>query len=164
MLREITILGTVALATGACGAESSDDERAAGVYAAVIRAVADAGPGDFSPDDGYDDRVVYAGPLDADVEIPLEVQATVIDQLHADDFATIRFVDDLEEAVRPGKTDEPVLEDGVLVLVSEVPADDDAPTVRAHRYVDVDTVSDFTAHASEADDDWEVDRLEPVTP
>jgi hypothetical protein len=161
MLRELTILGTATLALGACGTGNSDDERTADVYASVIRAVADEGQGDPSPQQPYEERVVYAGPLDDDVEIPLEVQADIVEQLDAEEFATIRFVDERTEAVQPDVDDEPVLEDAVLVLVSEVP-DGDAPQVSAERYVDVDTVSHFVVHTARDGGDWVADRLEPA--
>lgn len=159
MLRELTILGTVTLAAGACSTGSSEDERAAAVYVAVIRAVADEGPGDFEPDDGYDDRVVYAGPL-GEATIPLAVQEIVVNDLRDADFATIRFVDDRDEAVRSDRTDEPVLEDGVLVLVDEVP-DGDSLELTAERYLDADTIADFTVHTVADDDEWVVAQLEP---
>lgn len=163
MLRLFAILGAITLAAGACGTSDSDDERAAGVYAAVLRAVADAGP-DFDPDGGYDDRVIYAGPLDDDIKIAAGVQELVVNELREADFATVRFVDKPGEAVRDDEDLEPVLEDGVLVLLSEIPDDGESPEVDTRRYVNRDTVSHYTAYAAEDDDGWAVASLEPATP
>lgn len=152
------MVGAAVLAVSACGTPDSSDERTAGVYAAVIAAVAEEGPGEFRALEGHAERVVYAGPLEDDVEIPLEVQVAVVEELRNEDYATVRFVDDREEAVAAGTEGEPVLEDGVLVLLGDVSENGEA-TVEAELYVHADDVAGFTVHADEASGDWSVTRL-----
>jgi hypothetical protein len=163
MQRQLTIIGTTSLLAVSCGMAGSADERTAEVYVAVIQAVADAGPGDFSPDDGYEDRVIYAGPLDDNVEIPLEVQATVVEELRDADFATVRFVDEQQEAVRADEEHEPVQERGVMVLLGDVPEGSEI-AVQVHRYLDNTETASFTVEAVEMDDTWTVSELEMLPP
>lgn len=160
MLRQVTMAGTAALAVGACTTSpDSSEDRTAGVYAAVIQAVAEEGPGEFMSLEGHAERVVYAGPLGDEVEIPLGVQVMVVEALRENDFATVRFVDDREEAVDASVEAEPVLEDGVLVLLGDVP-EDGPTTVEAELYVTADDVEDFAAHAAEESDSWVVTGLD----
>jgi hypothetical protein len=135
----------VTLAAGGCGSDGpspSTTEREARVYAAVIEALAPDGP-EPSPETDEPDRVVYAGSLDVDGPIPLEVQAAVVEELV--EFATVRFVDEKAEA----------MEDGVLVLLGAVP-NGRSPSVTAERYVDRDDAERFRVSLERSDGDWTV--------
>lgn len=151
MLRRLTFLAAAMLAVNACGSDgTSATERQAGVYAAVIRAVAAEDPQTATGDNDVE-PVIYAGPLDEEVSIPLEVQAAVVEDL--EDVGTIRFVDEPSEAVDDDEEDEPVLDDGTLVLLSGVP-DGSTPTVMTERYTTLDDTARFTARAERSGGEW----------
>jgi hypothetical protein len=144
----------VTLAAGSCGSGApSEHEREANVYAAVIRALAPDGPADLGAETEELERVVYAGSLDEENAIPLEVQAAVVEML--EDFATIRFVDEKAEAIDETEDGEPVLEDGVLVLLGAVPAGR-SPSVDAERYVDLDNDEQFQVSLERSNDEWSI--------
>jgi hypothetical protein len=154
MLRRLTCLVASALAVGACGSEDSPTtERDAEVYAAVIRTLAPEDPGVLGTEVDELDTTVYVGPLDDDVEISLEEQIQVVDDL--EDFATVTFVDNHDEAIDDAEEGDPVLEDGVLLLLGAVPTDR-APTVDAERYVDVDDSARFRVTLQQSGDEWTV--------
>jgi hypothetical protein len=154
MLRRLTFLVATTLAVGSCGSEDKQaTERDAGVYAAVIRALAPEEPPDLDAGTDELDRIVYAGPLDEEVEISLEVQVAVIDEL--EEFATIRFVDTSDEAIEEGEEGEPVLEDGVLLLLSTVPTGS-SPSVDTERYVDLDDAARYRVTLERPGGEWEV--------
>ncbi|HEX6312915.1 MAG TPA: hypothetical protein VF152_14980 [Acidimicrobiia bacterium] len=147
----------VALAVASCddgdpGTRSHDAE----VYAAVIRALAPDPPG--APVEELD-RTVFVGPADDEVDISIGVQASVVDDL--EEFATIRFVDDEEEAIGDDEL-ETVINDGVLVLLGPVPPGTPT-TVRARRYVDADDMDRYRVTVEGSGENWEVADLERVT-
>jgi hypothetical protein len=158
-LRTLTSLAAITLAVVSCGSDGADaTDRDADVYVSVIRALAPAEPaerGQPQPPDtaGELDGVVYAGPLDEEEPIPLEVQAAVVEQLV--DFATVRFVDERTEAIDDRDARAPVLEDGVLVLVGPVPAGS-SPSVDAERYVDAGDTARVRVDLEPTDDEWQV--------
>lgn len=151
MLRRLTFLAAAVLAVNACGSDgTSATERQAGVYAAVIRAVAAEDPQTAAADNDVE-PIIYAGPLDEEVSIPLEVQAAVVEDL--EEVGTIRFVDEPSEAVDSDEEGEPVLDDGTLVLLGAVP-DGSAPTVMAERYNARDDTVRFTARVERSGAEW----------
>jgi hypothetical protein len=159
MVRLLTILTPFGLAAGAaCGVTDSADERTVGVYVAVIQAVAEEGPGEFGPGEGAE-RVIWAGPLEAGMEITLEDQVAVVEQLKEEDFATVRFVDEGGEAIDDDEDGQPARQDGLLVLLGEIP-DGPAPTVRAQRYLHVEEIGDFSAAVEQRAGAWRVTGLE----
>jgi hypothetical protein len=150
----------VTLAVGSCGSgDPSEHEREANVYAVVIRALALNEPADPGGETEELERVVYAGSLDEQRVISLEVQAAVVEIL--EDFATIRFVDEKAEAIDDTADGGPVLEDGVLVLLGAVPTGR-SPSVEAERYVDLDDHEHFRISLERSNDDWSIVELDPV--
>jgi hypothetical protein len=150
----------VALAMGSCGSgDPNEHEREANVYAAVIQALAPDEPAGPGAETEELERVVYAGSLDEERVISLEVQAAVVELL--EDFATIRFVDEKTEAIDDTADDEPVLEDGVLVLLGAVPTGR-SPSIDAERYVDLDDDEHFRISLERSDDEWSIVDLDPV--
>ena len=162
MLRRLTPLLAITLATVACGSDSaSPTDRESDVYATLIQALAPSEPTERATSEEIDelDRVVYAGSLDEEQPISLEVQAAVVEQL--EDFATVRFVDERAEAIDDTDDREPVLEDGVLILLGRVPSGR-KPSVDAERYVDIEDTVHVRVTVERADGDWDVasvDRL-----
>ena len=162
MLRRLTTLVAITLATVSCGSDGADaTDRDAGVYVAVIRALALGEAGEGTPGGTIDelDRVVYVGPLDDEQAIPLEVQAAVVEQL--DELATVRFVDERAEAIDDDDEDAPVLEDGVLVLVGPVPAGG-GPSVDAERYVDAGDTARLRVRLEPTDGAWKVVGVDTI--
>ena len=118
------LLATTAL-SGCGGGGSGATARTAGVYVAVVEALADpAAAGGGKP-------VVFADPRAGGKSIPLEVQTEVVDQLS--DRIAVRFVDDDDEAVDTSTPSKPV-KSGVLVRLGPVPASGDPIQVVADRY------------------------------
>lgn len=164
MLRRFTFLAVAGLAplvVNSCGSDGSPTtERDADVYAAVIRALADEPPDPWRDRTDIDDerqRVVFAGPLDEEIAISLEVQAAVVEAL--DDLATIRFVDQRTEAIDDDEEGQPVLEGGMLVLLGTVPAGR-SPSVDAERYLALDDAVQYVVTAEQSDGEWTVVNLE----
>jgi hypothetical protein len=150
----------VTLAVGSCGSGGpSEHEREANVYAAVIRALALDEPADPGAETEELDWVVYAGSLDEERVISLEVQAAVVEML--EDFATIRFVDEKAEAIDDTADGEPVLDDGVLVLLGAVPTGR-SPSVDAERYVDLDDDEHFRIGLERTNDNWSIVDVDAV--
>lgn len=149
----------VTLAVSSCGSgDPSEHEREANIYAAVIQALAPDEPADPGAETEKLDRVIYAGPLDEEHAISLEVQAAVVEML--DDFATIRFVDEKAEAIDDTTDAEPVLDDGVLMLLGAVPTGP-SPSVDAERYVDLDQDENFRISLERSDNEWSIVNLDP---
>lgn len=162
MLRRLTTLVAITLAVVSCGSDGADaTDRDAGVYVAVIRALAPGEAGERTPGGTIDelDRVVYVGPLDDAQHIPLEVQAAVVEQL--DELATVRFVDERAEAIDDDDEEAPVLEDGVLVLVGPVPAGA-RPSVDAERYVDAGDAARLRVRLEPTDGAWEAVGVDTI--
>ena len=150
----------VALAVGSCGSgDPNEHEREANIYAVVIQALAPDEPARPGAEIEELDRVVYAGSLDEEHAISLEVQAAVVEML--EDFATIRFVDEKAEAIDDTADGEPVLDDGVLVLLGAVPTGR-SPSIDAERYVDLDCDKRFRVSLERSDNEWSIVDLSPV--
>lgn len=162
MLRTFTVLTPLALsstfAAGACGAPTSVTvEREADVYAVVIEALASDVLEERAPDEAEPDPVIYAGPLEDEHVIPLEVQVSVIDQL--EDLATVRFVDTWTEALHTTDEGVIILEEGLLVLLGPVPSGSSV-SVDAERLVEPDRATIFLVHAEEDGGEWTVTEVE----
>ena len=158
MLRRLTFLVAMALAVGACDSEDSPTtQRDAEVYGAVIRTLAPEDPGELDAEVDELDTTVYVGPLDDDDDISLEVQVEVVDDL--EDFATVTFVDSQDEAIDDAEEGEPVLDDGVLLLLGAVPTDR-APTVDAERYVDVNDAARYRVTLKQENEEWTVRNVQ----
>lgn len=148
------------VAASACSSTSPETaEREAHVYAVVIQALAVDALDDLTPSRGQPEQVVFAGPLDDEPPIPLEVQAAVVDEL--EDFVTVRFVDSGSEAVDDSGEGRVILEDGLIVLLGAVPSGS-SPRVAAERYVTPDRSDHFRVHTEESDGEWQLVSLEPT--
>jgi hypothetical protein len=119
----LVLLGTaVAVLAAACGDETATEgpvARSSAIQAAAIRAVAE----DRLPDVGEagpDGPLFLVGNDDRTIE--LEVQVGVIERL--DDWATVRFIDSIEEAVVTDDPEEPVRGDGLLLGLGTIPDGD----------------------------------------
>jgi hypothetical protein len=162
MLRRLTPLLAIILVAASCGSDgTSATDREADIYTVLIRALAPSDPTERVPTNEIDefDRVVFAGSLDDEEAISLEVQAAVVEQL--EEFATVRFVDERGEAIDHSDDREPVLEDGVLVLLGPVPLGH-TPSVEAERYVDNDDAVHVRVTLERPNGDWEVASVDTL--
>ena len=142
------------------GQQLDEHEREANIYAAVIQTLGPDEPADPGAETEELDRVVYVGSLDEARVISLDVQAAVVEML--EDFATIRFVDEKTEAIDDTTVDcEPVLDDGVLVLLGPVPTGR-SPSIDAERYVDLDNDEHFRISLERSDNEWSIVNLDLV--
>lgn len=149
---------TAVLTVSACNSGGPNEhERQASIYAAIIQALAPDTPPDPGAEPEEFDRVVYAGSLRDDEDIPLEVQAAVVEAL--EDFATVRFIDVRSEAIDDTADGEPVIEDGVLVLLGSVPSGP-SPSVEAERYIDRRTDQRFWVRLESSDEEWSIVRMD----
>jgi hypothetical protein len=119
----------LAVAVGGCGddddAASTPDESAA--YAAVVRSVAEG------TEAVERDSIVFVAPLGDTESFPLDVQVAVVEDVG--DTATVRFVDEMEEAFDVDGETAAVLDGGVLVRLGPVTTSGTRTLVEAERYL-----------------------------
>jgi hypothetical protein len=101
--------------------------------------------------------VVYVSPR-GEVDIVLEVQLGVVIAL--EDWATIRFIDEFEEAIDGGQDHQPVRDGGVLVGLGEVSDGTTSARVVADRYEQADELVSFDLTLHRSGGEWTVD--EPI--
>jgi hypothetical protein len=118
-MRRAAITLAVAVILAACGGRGSgaptESQRDAGVYQAVLSAVAEH---EAPPVAGQSPPVIYAVPGTRD-PIPAQVQVEVVKALK--ESVTLRFADERSEAIDETKDGKPVHEEGLLVTLSPVP-------------------------------------------
>lgn len=151
-------------AVGGCGTDAEEAarvERSAAVYADIVR---DAlGDDAFEGLDDPEDLVVQLYPLGGDQTIALDVQVEVLERLSG--FATVRFVDEFEEAVREDEPGVPVLADGIALGLGTIDAA--GSQVDAVRYRGEEAVTGLTYVARRGDDEWTAERTgtyDPASP
>jgi hypothetical protein len=109
-----------------CGSDSGSSNRlvepASALAAIVTWALAEPGasPSVTAPDTAptEDQPVVYLTAQSGET-IDAGIQASVVESLH--DEATVRFADERTEAVDDESDDEPVRDNGVMLIVGELP-------------------------------------------
>ncbi len=140
------VVGAVAL-TAACGSDDSADEPATvSTDAALTALVQWTVEADRPPTTaGEELPVVYITAASGDT-IDAAVQASVV-AATADD-ATVRFADDRSEAIDDGTDDQLVHDDGVLLVVGELPQGAAPPDVTVERYRSLDDASVFVVTLS----------------
>ncbi len=153
-MRSIRLAAVAALlVAGACSDDDPDtvdgSAREAAVIEAVVRSVA---PEPASTDDDST-PVVYVVAADGR-EIPIDVQATVAAAFV--DEVDLRFADDRSEAVDDGADGVPVLDDGTLVAIGEVPERGSVIEVPVERYVSELDNDVMVVTLRFADPDWTV--------
>lgn len=130
------------LAAG-CGSDDPGDPAASVSTEAVLTALVDwtvASDGPASTTDDEPPPVVYITASNGDT-IDAAIQASVVADT-ADD-ATVRFADDRIEAIDDTTEDQRVHDDGVLLVVGELPAEPTESDVTVERYRDIDDTSVF---------------------
>jgi hypothetical protein len=125
----LAALAAAALALVACGDDKKrvDGSRESDVVSAIVQSVArDVGR--------MDDQtpVVFVAPFADTKPMDLGVQVAVVENVKHD--ATVRFVDDFDEAIDHDSDGEPVLNNGVLLRLGTVPVTGNDVRVPAERY------------------------------
>ncbi|MET0663781.1 MAG: hypothetical protein ABWZ42_11675 [Ilumatobacteraceae bacterium] len=135
------VAGTSVVAAG-CGSDDPDDPPESVSTDAVLTALVDWAVGSEATPDTTDDEppVVYITALNGDT-IDAAVQASVV--AATTDDATVRFADDRSEAIDHQTEDQHVHDDGVLLVVGELPADAPPVEMTVERYRTVDDASVF---------------------
>lgn len=87
--------------------------------------------------------------------IDVRVQADVVTDI--DDAAVIRFVDDARDARDEGFEDEPVKDDGVLIVLDDFPPDQATVEARIVRYRSIDDDAAWLLEITAVDDSTTVE-------
>ncbi len=159
MIRPLLAILALAALVGACtdDTSSADDpvQREVDIYSAVIRSVASQDRPDLAAD--TPDVVVFVAPRD-DAEISLDVQLGVV--LDLEEWATIRFIDEFEEAILTSEPNQPVRDDGVLINLGGIPEGTTEVRVVADRYQQADELLAFDLVVRRRAGEWSV--VEPI--
>jgi len=150
--RFVASVGMTALVIlASCGDDggSGDDtsSRESDVYAAIVRSVAAD-----EPHEEDETPIVYVTPFPNEKPIPLDVQVGVVDAVAED--ATVRFVDEEEQAIDKDAEGEPVVDDGVLVRIGTVPEEGTTVTVPAELYHTANDIVPTEYEVTEGTDAW----------
>lgn len=147
----VGLAGASLLLISACGDDggSGDDtsSRDSDVYAAIVRSVAAD-----QPHEEDETPIVYVTPFPNEKPIPLDVQVGVVDSVA--DNATVRFVDEEDQAIDKGAEGEPVVDDGVLVRIGTVPEEGTTVTVPAELYHSDNDIVPTEYQVTEGTDSW----------
>ena len=151
--RTLASLVLLAITVSGCGDDDADANgvHAADVLTAAIRDVVDGQPA--SADAEEHKPVVFVVGIGED-GIKAAVQAEVATELRDD--IDVRFADAREEPIDGGVEGEPVLDGGVLLLISDVPESGDPIELSVEIYR---SLSDWTKAIftfSSADETWSV--------
>lgn len=140
----VVVAIALGVAAGACGSDdttATSDVEPAAAYTAIVEWQA----GEQEPvtnDNGEAQLpVIYVVAADGetiDVGVQADVAAATVD------IADVRFADESTEAFHDGVDGEPVIADGVMLLVGALP--DPAPTINVEllRYLTIESSSPFT--------------------
>ena len=147
-------MAVVCLAFGplaSCGDDSggqNTSSRESDVYAAILTTVAaEEPPADETP-------ILYVAPLGNEKAIPLDVQVSVVDAMAK--LATVRFVDDADQAIDQEADGAPVIDDALLVRLGAVPPDGTTVRVPGELYRTETDTSPVEYEVSETANGWVV--------
>jgi ABC-type Fe3+-hydroxamate transport system substrate-binding protein len=149
-------VAALALLAAACGssAAKAKDSSTADAYTAVLKHLMPP------PDPNEDKQVVYVAPFANQKAIALETQVDVIDALTA--LVTVRFVDELSEAVQDDAPGSPA-KGSEVVLLGPLVTTGSVTEVEAQRYAsETDQVRYRFRVTSTADGGWEATQVEAV--
>jgi hypothetical protein len=144
------------MVASACGssAAKTKDTNTADVYTAVLKHLMPA------PVPNDDKQVVYVAPFANQKSIALETQVDVIAGLA--DLATVRFVDELSEAVDADAPDSPA-KGSEVVLLGPVVETGGLTEVEAQRYAsEIDQVRYRFRVSSTGEGEWTAQQVEAV--
>ena len=151
--RTLASLVLLAITMSSCGDDDADANgvRAADVLSATIRDIVAGQP---APTDSEEHKpVVFVVGVGED-GIEAGVQAEVATELRDD--IDVRFADAREEPIDGGAEDEPVRDDGVLLLVSDVPESGDPVEMSVEIYRSLSDWTKAIFTITVADGSWSV--------
>lgn len=131
------------MAAGACGsddARATSDVEPADAYTAIVEWQASELEPVVDANGKVQLPVIYIASANGET-IDVGVQATVTESTVA--IATVRFADDSGDAFDAGLADEPVRDDGVMLLVGAMPPPAPTVTVELRRYLGADRSEAF---------------------
>ena len=159
-VRLLAVLATsilLATLTG-CGDDDGEvsppdpEDRLVAIYAATIEALAaDAGP---LPGEDDNRLTIFVAPRE-DATIDADVQVGVVSELES--WASVRFIDGLDEAIERDDPEEPVRDDGLLIGLGAVSDGEAAATLVADRYESVDSMTVFEVDVVRRVGEWNVE-------
>ena len=156
----IALVAVATLGVAACNddiaAPTDPNRRLVEIYAATIQAVATHSRPDLAEQESID-KVVYLASREG-VTIDINVQAGIVVEL--EDWATIRFIDAIEEAIETGEPDAPVRDDGVLLGLGSIPEGVASVSVSADRYEGDSHLTVFDVELARRAGEWSV--VEPL--
>jgi hypothetical protein len=150
------LLLTATSCTDDANGSADPNQRLIDIYAVAIQTVAVHERPDFSGQDELDVVVYVAGR--EGVDIALDVQLGVV--LALEDWASIRFIDEFDEAIASGEPDQPVRDGGVLIGLGDVPDGTASVELIADRYERAGQLMAFDLTLRRRSGEWSV--VEPV--
>ncbi|WP_229022806.1 hypothetical protein [Actinomarinicola tropica] len=150
----VVLVATLAGCTddGPEGAAEDPTQRLVEIYAAAIESVVDEARA--RPDDDADAITLFLEVRD-DVEVSAEVQVGVVGALEP--WASVRFIDSLEEAVAVDDDEAPVRNDGMLIGLGAVGEGATSTTVMIDRYEGPEATTVFEIDVQRRAGEWTVD-------
>ena len=130
-----------------------------GAYIAIVQWELDQTPPVVDDDGNVEPPVIYLASVlggTIDVGVQAEVVATI------DETAVIRFADDPRDALDDGLEDEPVKDDGVMIVLDEFEPDEPAVDARISRYASATDEGLWLLEVTATDDGAEVTSAVPV--
>jgi hypothetical protein len=158
-MRTASVGVAAALVLAACGdtAGGTEQNRAAGVYSAVISAVVAEETAPPTTDDAL--PVVFVVPSGPET-ISAAVQADVVKDLKDD--ADVRFADDREEAIDDSAAELPVHDDGTLLSVAVVPERGNRVDLEVEVYRSLADQQSMVFSLQRRGDGWAVTSMTPA--
>lgn len=153
----VLVISMLIALAAACGdddatAPPDPNERLTDIYAAAIEAVA-ADVTTLPTEDDDDVLTVFVAEHD-DAQISADVQLGVVAALES--WASVRFIDSLDEAIDRGADGEPVRGDGILVGLGEVSDGEASATLVADRYEGEGTTIVYDLQLTRRAGEWSV--------
>jgi hypothetical protein len=155
------VVALVASAAASCvddepGAGQDPTQRLVEIYSVAVTEIADDAP-TAAPEEGGEDkkRNVYLRASD-ETEITAEVQVGVVNDL--DEWANVRFIDDMEEAVDLEADGAPVRDDGILIGLGEVSEGEVSAMLTADRYVSDSSIVVYEVALQRRSGEWTVEE------
>lgn len=134
----VAVAAVVALALGGCSSDAEPEQATvtpANAYAAIVRWEVEQNEPVIDDDGNIEAPVIYLA-AGSGGTVDVRVQADVISDI--DDAAVIRFADDARDARDVSLDNEPIKDDGVMILVDEFEPDQAQVDARVVRYRSID--------------------------
>jgi hypothetical protein len=148
----VVLVGSAGACTDDTARGDDPNQRLIDIYSAAIPAIVTYERPDLAALDELD-TVVYVAAREG-VDIALDVQIGVVVAL--DEWATIRFIDEFEEAIVGDESEQQVRDGGVLVQLGAVPEGVTTVELGADRYERADHLLSFELSLQRRGGEWSV--------